>query len=120
MLIEKNKSFIKQTRWKTHFYLKKNTSHISYINYDFKTKNYPSQSKELQNFEKDLLDTIKLIKSWIVKDLFQRKLKEDISNIKLSLDVYVFDYKITKIYNYLYDIIKRYCMKMSPNPIKNK
>ena len=120
MLIEKNKSFIKQTRWKAHFYLKKNTSHISYINYDFKTKNYPSQSKELQNFEKDLLDTIKLIKSWIVKDLFQRKLKEDISNIKSSLDVYLFDYKITNIYNYLHDIIKSYCMKMSPNPIKNK
>ena len=106
MLIEKNKSFIKRTRWKAQFYLKKNTSHISYINYDFKTKNYPSQSKELQNFEKDLLDTIKLIKSWIVKDLFQRKLKEGISNIKSSLDVYVFDYKITNIYNYLHNIIK--------------
>ena len=41
-----------------------------------------------KNFDKNLLDTIKLIKSWIVKDLFQRKLKEDISNIKSSLDVY--------------------------------
>ena len=118
MLIEKNKSFIKRMRWMAHFYLKKNTSQISYINYDF--KNYPSQSKELQNFEKDLLDTIKLIKSWIVKDPFQRKLKEGISNIKSSLDVYAFDYKITNIYNYLHDIIKSYCMKISPNPIKNK
>ena len=120
MLIEKIKSFIKRMRWKAHFYLKKNTSHISYIDYDFKTKNYPSQSKELQNFEKDLLDTIKLIKSWIVKDPFQRKLKEGISNIKSSLDVYAFDYKITNIYNCLHNIIKSYCMKISPNPIKNK
>ena len=120
MLIEKIKSFIKRMRWKAHFHLKKNTSHIAYINYDFKTKNYPSQSKELQNFEKDLLDTIKLIKSWIVKDPFQRKLKESISNIKSSLGVYAFDYKITNIYNYLHNIIKSYCMKISPNPIKNK
>ena len=120
MLIEKIESFIKRMRWKAHFYLKKNTSHTSYINYGCKTQNYPSQFKELQNFEKDLLDTIKLIKSWIVKDPFQRKLKEGISNIKSSLDVYTFDYKIINIYNYLHDFIKRYCMKISPNPIKTK
>ena len=86
MLIEKIKSFIKRMRWKAHFYLKKNASHISYINYDFKTKNY--NPKNYKNFDKNLLDTIKLIKSWIVKNPFQRKLKEGISNIKSSLDVY--------------------------------
>ena len=67
-------------RWKAHFYLETNTSHISHTNYGFKTKNYPSQSKELQNFEKDLLDTFKVMKPWIVKDTFQIKLKEGISN----------------------------------------
>ena len=46
------------------------------------TRNYPPQCKELQNFEKDLLDTVKLIKFWIVKDNFQRKPKDDMLNIK--------------------------------------
>ena len=53
--------------------------HLSH-KFGFKTKNYPSQSKQLQNFEKDLLDTFKVIKPWIVKDTFQIKLKEGISN----------------------------------------
>ena len=61
---------------------------------------------------KTLKKTIKVIKLWIVKDPFQRKLKKAILNIKSSLDVYAFDY--------LHDIIKSYCMKISPNPIKNK
>ena len=52
----------------------------------------------LQNFEKDLLDTIKLIKSRIVKGSFQRKLNEDILNIKSSLDVYALADKTTNIY----------------------
>ena len=58
MLTEKIESVIKRMRWKAHFYLKKDTKTIAYINFGFKTKNYPSQCKELQNFEKDLLDTI--------------------------------------------------------------
>ena len=85
-------------RWKARFYLKKDTSNIAYINYDFKTRDYPPQCKELQNFEKDLLDTIKLIKFRIVKGSFQRKLKEDILNIKSSPDVYTFADKTTNIY----------------------
>ena len=52
----------------------------------------------MQNFEKDLLDTIKLIKFRIVKDSFQRKLNEDILNIKSSLDVYALADKTTNIY----------------------
>ena len=47
---------------------------------------------------KILLDTMKLIKFWIVKDNFQRKLKEDILNIKSSPDVYAFADKTTNIY----------------------
>ena len=95
--MEKIESVIKRMRWKAHFYLKKDTSNIAYTNYDFKTKNYPPQCKEPQNFGKDLLDTIKLIKFRIVKDSFQRKVKEDISNIKSSPDVYPFADKTTNI-----------------------
>ena len=98
MLMEKIESVIKRMRWKAHFYLKKDTSNIAYSNYGFKTTNYPPQWKELQNFEKDLLDTIKLIKFRIVKDSFQKKLNEDILNIKSSPDVYAFADKTTDIY----------------------
>ena len=98
LLMEKIESFIKRMWLKAHFYRKKDTSNITYTNYGFKTRNYPPQSKELQNFEKDLLDTIKLIKFRIAKDNFQRKLKEDISNVKSSPDVYAFADNTTNIY----------------------
>ena len=52
----------------------------------------------MQNFGKDLLDTIKLIKFWIVKDSFQRKQNEDILNIKSSPDVYALADKTANIY----------------------
>ena len=98
MLMEKIESVIKRMRWKTHFYLKKDASNIAYTNYGFKTRSYPPQCKELQNSEKDLLDTIKLIKFQIAKDNFQRKMKEDISNTKSLNDVYAFADKTTNIY----------------------
>ena len=79
----------------------KDTNSIAYTNYGFITRNYPPQCKELQNFEKDLLDTIKLIKFRIVKDNFQRKLKEDILNIKSSPNIYAFAEKTTNIYKLL-------------------
>ena len=119
MLMEKIESVIKRMRWKAHFYLKKDTSNIACTNYGFKTRNYPPLCKELQNFEKDFLDTIKLIKFWIVKYNFHRKLKEDISNIKSSPDVYAFADKTTTSINYLHKIIKSYYMALSPNPIKH-
>ena len=98
MLMEKIESVMKGMRWKAHFHRKKDTNNIAYTNYGFKTRNYPSQCKELQNFEKDLLDTIKLIKFRIVEDSFQRKLNEDILNIKSSPDVDAFADKTTNIY----------------------
>ena len=63
--------------------------------------NYPPQCKELQKYEKDLLDTMKLIKSRIVKENFQRKLKENILNINSSPDNYAFAAKTTNIYKLL-------------------
>ena len=98
MLMEKIERVIKQMWRKAHFYIKKDTSNIAHTNYGFNTKNYRSQCKELQNFQKDLLDTIKLIKFWIVKISFQRNLNEDILNIKSSPDVYALADKTTNIY----------------------
>ena len=98
MLMEKIESIIKRMRWRAHFYLKKDTSNIAYTNYGFKTRNYPPHCKEIQNFEKDLLNAIKVMKFEIINDNFQTKLKEDILNIKSSPDVYIFSDKTTKIY----------------------
>ena len=66
MLMEKIESVIKEMQLKANFYLKKDTSNTAYINVGLKTGNYPSQFKELQKLKKNLLDTIKLIKFWIV------------------------------------------------------
>ena len=98
MLMEKIEIVIKRMWWKAHFYIKKDPSNIAHTNYGFNTRNYRSQCKELQNFQKDLLDTIKLIKFWIVKISFQRKLNEDILNIKSSPDVYALAGNTTNIY----------------------
>ena len=92
---------IKRMRWKAHFYLKKDTSSIAYTKYSFKTMNYPPQCKKLQKYEKDLLDTMKLIKFRIVKENFQRKLKKNILNINSSPDNYAFAVKTTNIYKLL-------------------
>ena len=106
-------------RWKAPFNQKKDTSNIAYTNYGFKTRNYPPQCKELQNFEKDLLEAIKLIKFRIVKDNFQRKLKEDILNINHHPMFMPLLTRSQTSINYLHWIIKSYYMKISPNPIKN-
>ena len=119
MLMEEIESVIKQIRWNVHFYLKKDTSNIAYTNHGFKTRNYPPQCKELQNFEKDLLDTTKLIKFLIVKDSFQRKLNEDILNIKSSPNFMPLLTRLLTSVNYLHRIIQSHYMKISPNPIKN-
>ena len=89
-------------RRKAQLYLKKDTNNIANTNNSFKTKNYPSQCKELQNFKKDFLDTIKLQEIKKIQEssrqIFQRKLKKNISNIKALPDVYVFHAKTTNIY----------------------
>ena len=76
-------------------------------------KNYKTLKKTYR------LDTIKLIKFRIVKDNFQRKLKEDISIIKSSPDVYVFADKTTNIYKLPSQDYKKLLHEISPNPIKN-
>ena len=97
----------------------KDTNSIAYTNYGFITRNYPPQCKELQNFEKDLPDTIKLIKFRIVKDSFQRKLNEDILKIKYHPMFMPLLTRLLTSINYLHRIIESYYMKISPNPIKN-
>ena len=99
-LIDKVESLIKRMRWKAHFFLSNtyDDSNNKKANYGFKTRNYPGQCKELQNFEKDLQDMIKSIKFRKVKDEFQAKMKDDISLINGSTNVFMFADKTTNMY----------------------
>ena len=51
-------------RWKAHFFLnnneKKNKEEVKRETFGFKSKHHPGQLKELDNFEKDLFNTVKL------------------------------------------------------------
>ena len=95
-------------RWKTFFFLRDNSdikkTNSNDINesgketFGFKSKQHPAQINELQSFEKDLLDIIKSIQFRNVKDDFQTKMKNDISKIKSSPNVFVSADKITNLY----------------------
>ena len=66
--------------------------------FGFKTKKLPPPYNDLQNFEKELCDIEKFIKYTERTDSFQNQLKEDISKIKTSTNVFVFADKTRNIY----------------------
>ena len=43
-------------RWKAHFFMRGNVIECDKESFGFKSKNCPAQIKELETFEKDLLD----------------------------------------------------------------
>ena len=53
-LLENIESVTKRVRWKGHFCLEKYKSNFAYTSYGFKTRNYPLQCKELQDFQTEL------------------------------------------------------------------
>ena len=55
-LLENIESVTKRVRWKGHFCLEKYKSNFAYTSYGFKTRNYPLQCKELQDFQTELPD----------------------------------------------------------------
>ena len=63
-----------------------------------KPKQYPSQIKELDMFEKDLLELVKSVKFRNRNDKFQNKMKNDINKIKSSLNVFIPADKTTNMY----------------------
>ena len=67
--------------------------------YGFKSKNTPPPCQELENFESDLLDLFDSIQFRNTSDDFQKKLKNDISTIHKSDNVYIFADKTTNIYS---------------------
>ena len=64
----------------------------------FKSKQYPSQLKELDIFEKDLFKLVKSFKFRNRNDEFQNEMKDDIKKIKSSLNVFIPTDKTTNMY----------------------
>ena len=125
-LIDKIESVIKRMRWKAFFFLTCNSSNANNNNCDnmketfgFKSNNHPAQNNELKNFKKELLDIIPSIKFRDIRDKFQTKMKNDISKIKSSPNIFVPADKTTNMYeippdNYkklLYENITKTCKK---------
>ena len=98
-LINHIENLIKRSRWKRFFFLwdncdtnKTNNNDISESEketFGFKSKQRPVQINKLESFEKDLLDMIKSIQFRNVEHNFQTKMKNDISKIKSSPNVFV-------------------------------
>ena len=51
-LIDKIESVIKRMQWKAHFFMSGNVIHCDKESFGFKSKNCPTQIKELEEFEK--------------------------------------------------------------------
>ena len=86
-LMEKVESVIKRMRWQAFIYDRNeqdNNYAIHNDNFGFKSRKCPSQNRELDKFEADLLDMLHNIKFRKVNKKFQNKLNEDISKIKKS------------------------------------
>ena len=66
--------------------------------YGFKSRYHPNQSKYLEAFEKDLFGISSTLKFRPIHNDFQRKIKEDIAQIKSSPDVLIFADKTNNIY----------------------
>ena len=125
-VIDKIESVIKRMRWKALFFLACNSSNGDSNNCDnmketfaFKSKNHPAQSNELKNFEKELLDIIPSIKFRDIRDKFQTKMKNDISKIKSSPNIFVPADKTTNMYEMPPDNYKKLLYENTTKTYKN-
>ena len=60
-LIAKTESLIQRVRWKSFFFLNKNTHDTTKETYGFKSKRSPPHVKELNDFEDCMLDMIQRV-----------------------------------------------------------
>ena len=96
-MMQKVESFITRLRWKAHFF-DKNKHSVNNINFGFKSNFTPLQHELLSPFESDLYDMIRSINFKPVRSDFQKKLTEDINNIKSSEYMLIFAGKTTNLY----------------------
>ena len=96
-MMEKVESFIKRLKWEAYFFDKKEHS-VNNMNFGFKSNFTPLQHELLSPFESDLYNIVQSISFKPVRNDFQKKLLEDINNIKSCEDLHVFADKTTNLY----------------------
>ena len=80
-LLSKTEKFIKRSRWKAlEFFVKLESTERE--TYGFKSRNCPPIVEEVSNFKYDLMMIIKNIQFKNIKNDFQTKLKNDVSDIQ--------------------------------------
>ena len=100
-LIEKTESLIQRMRWKAFFFLNSNTEDTTTKEtYGFKSKRSPSHVKVLDEFEDSMLDMIQRIqfKTNHHPNNLQRKLRNDVKEIRKDKQVFVKADKTTNYY----------------------
>ena len=96
-LIEKVSNVITRMRWAAIHYLKP-TKKRQKETYGFKTLTPPDAVELMEQFENDLCDLITDIEFKKHKSAFQQQLKNDVSDIKSSNEVFVHADKSTNLY----------------------
>ena len=107
-LIDKFESVIKRIRWEAHFFMIGNVIKCDKESSSFKSKNCRSQIKELELFEKDLLDIVKSIKFRNINKKFQNLMKTDIAEVKASSNVFIPADKTANMYELYQQSTKNY------------
>ena len=85
-LVDKIENVIKRMRWKDHFFINGDLTEKKKETYDFKSKQYPSQIKELHMFQNDLFELVKAVKFRNRNDKFQKEMKDYINKSNTSLN----------------------------------
>ena len=101
-LIQKTRVFLRNLRWKAHFFLKPNSKAKSQEKYGFKSEKNAPAVPEMKKFEEDL---IKLVQNIKFKNSnshpcdFQKQLSSDIRKINNNPNVIVKGDKTTNHYS---------------------
>ena len=96
--MEKVESLITRLRWKAHFFFDEKEHSVNNMNFGFKSSFTLPQHELLSPFESDLYDMIRSINFKPVRNDFQKKLTEDINNIKSSENLLIFADKTANLY----------------------
>ena len=88
-MVEKVESFIRRLRWKAYHFCKDHTQidDVPVKTFGFKTLKTPPQNEYLNPFENNLYKLIGKVEFMNIKNVFQKKLAEDVENIQPSKDM---------------------------------
>ena len=97
ILIPKIDSFIQRMRWKAHFFVEPNNSD-RIQSFGFESEKTPKPHPAMIAFENDLCNLANSLEFTKYRSDFQKRLQNDIKEIRNSPDMFVFADKTTNIY----------------------